>query len=135
MKVRLRNPDREVQVSGPRRVRELLAELGIDPDTVLVIRDRALLTRDESLDEEDAIEVLYRATVEDHPGVFNVTGPGIVILSQAIKLMGKMNAPVIPPYGGALATAFMRRASRSRARVTSRTRRGRARPRRCRRSG
>jgi len=61
------------------------------------------------LHEQDAIEVLYRATVEDHPGVFNVTGPGIVILSQAIKIMGKYNAPVIPPYGGALATAVMRR--------------------------
>jgi UDP-glucose 4-epimerase len=53
--------------------------------------------------------VLYRASVEDHPGVYNVTGPGIVILSQAIKLMGKLNAPVIPPYGGALATGVMRR--------------------------
>jgi UDP-glucose 4-epimerase len=61
------------------------------------------------LHEEDAIEVLYRATAEDHPGVFNVTGPGVVILSQAIKLMGKFNVPVIPPYGGALATAVMRR--------------------------
>jgi len=61
------------------------------------------------LHEQDAIEVLYRATVEDHPGVFNVTGPGIVILSQAIKIMSKYNAPVIPPYGGALATAVMRR--------------------------
>jgi UDP-glucose 4-epimerase len=59
--------------------------------------------------EQDAIEVLYRATVEDHPGVFNVVGPGIVILSQAIKIMGKYNAPVIPPFGGALATAVMRR--------------------------
>ena len=61
------------------------------------------------LHEEDAIEVLYRATVQEHPGVYNVTGPGIVILSQAIKIMGKLNAPVIPPYGGALTTAVMRR--------------------------
>jgi tRNA-5-methyluridine54 2-sulfurtransferase len=57
MKVRLRNPDRELDVAGPRRVRELLAELRIDPDTVLVIRDRTLLTREESLDEEDRIEI------------------------------------------------------------------------------
>ena len=61
------------------------------------------------LHEEDAIEVLYRASVADHPGVFNVTGPGIVILSQAIKIMGKYNAPVLPPYGGVLAAAAMRR--------------------------
>jgi sulfur carrier protein ThiS len=57
MKVRLRNPDREVEVTGLRRVREVLAELGIDPDTVLVIRDRALVTREERLEESDEIEV------------------------------------------------------------------------------
>jgi sulfur carrier protein ThiS len=57
MKVRLRNPDRDVEVAGPRRVREVLSELGIDPDTVLVIRQRALVTREEALDDADEIEV------------------------------------------------------------------------------
>ena len=57
MKVRLRNPDREVEVTGRRRVREVLAELGIDPDTVLVIRDKGLVTREERLEESDEIEV------------------------------------------------------------------------------
>jgi sulfur carrier protein ThiS len=57
VKVRLRNPDREVEVHGPRRVREVLAELGVDPDTVLVIRDRALVTREERLDDADEVEV------------------------------------------------------------------------------
>ena len=57
MKVRLRNPDREVQLRGPRRVRDVLAELGVDPDTVLVIRDRTLVTREERLDDADQIEV------------------------------------------------------------------------------
>jgi len=57
VKVRLRNPDREVSVGGPRRVRDVLAELGIDPDTVLVIRDKALVTREERLDDGDEIEV------------------------------------------------------------------------------
>jgi sulfur carrier protein len=47
VRVRLRNPDRELQVSGDRKVREVLAELDIDPDTVLVIRDRELLTRED----------------------------------------------------------------------------------------
>src|SRR5689334_16916939 len=37
MKVKLRNPDREVELSGTRRVRDVLSELSIDPDTVLVI--------------------------------------------------------------------------------------------------
>src|SRR5207247_3088594 len=57
MKVRLRNPDRELDVPGPRRVRELLARLSIDPDTVLVIRDRTLLTREERLHDGDRVEI------------------------------------------------------------------------------
>jgi sulfur carrier protein len=57
VKVRLRNPDRELEVAGPRRVREVLADLGIDPDTVLVIRERTLVTREERLDDADEIEV------------------------------------------------------------------------------
>jgi tRNA-5-methyluridine54 2-sulfurtransferase len=57
MHVRLRNPDRELDVAGPRRVRDLLTELGIDPDTVLVIRDRTLLTREERLENEDRLEI------------------------------------------------------------------------------
>ncbi|HEV3124222.1 MAG TPA: NAD-dependent epimerase/dehydratase family protein [Candidatus Dormibacteraeota bacterium] len=61
------------------------------------------------LHEEDAVEALYRASVEDHAGVYNVAGPGIVILSQAIRIMGRRNAPVIPPYGGFLATIALKR--------------------------
>jgi sulfur carrier protein len=57
MRVRLRNPDREVDLAGGRPVREVLAELGIDPDTVLVIRGRALVTREERLDDTDRIEI------------------------------------------------------------------------------
>lgn len=57
MKVKLRNPDREVEVSGPRVVSTLLQELQIVPEAVLVIRDATLLTRDESLGEDDEIEI------------------------------------------------------------------------------
>jgi sulfur carrier protein len=57
MKVKLRNPDREVEVSGPRTVAALLAELNIVPEAVLVIREATLLTRDESLTESDEVEV------------------------------------------------------------------------------
>ena len=46
MKVILRNPRREVEVDGNRRVKDLLAELGILPETVLVIRGDELLTAD-----------------------------------------------------------------------------------------
>ena len=57
VKVRLRNPDREVEVAGPRSVRDVLVELGVDPDTVLVIRDRELVTREERLGDADSIEI------------------------------------------------------------------------------
>ena len=57
MKVRLRNPDREVDVAGPARVKDVLAGLSIDPDTVLVIRDRTLVTREEPLTDDDSIEI------------------------------------------------------------------------------
>lgn len=57
MKVKLRNPDRVVEISGPRNVSMLLKELQIVPEAVLVIRDATLLTRDESLNEDDEIEV------------------------------------------------------------------------------
>ena len=57
MKVRLRNPDREVEVVGGRAVRSVLDELGMDPDTVLVIRAGELVTRETRLEEADEIEV------------------------------------------------------------------------------
>ena len=57
MKVVLRNQGREVEVSGRRRVRELLAELGVLPETVLVIRGRDLLTIDEVVAEDDVVEL------------------------------------------------------------------------------
>ena len=57
MKVILRNQAREVALTGRRRVRELLGELGILPETVLVIRGRDLLTADEVVGEDDVIEL------------------------------------------------------------------------------
>jgi sulfur carrier protein len=57
MKVNLRNPDRVVDVSGPKTVQALLRELDIVPEAVLVIRDATLLTRDERVSEEDELEV------------------------------------------------------------------------------
>ena len=57
MKVRLRNPDREVDVVGGRPVRSVLDELGVDPDTVLVIRAGELITRETRVDDADQLEV------------------------------------------------------------------------------
>jgi len=55
--VRLRNPDREVEVVGDRAVHAVLDELGVNPDTVLVIRAGELVTRETRLDDADEIEV------------------------------------------------------------------------------
>jgi sulfur carrier protein len=57
MKVILRNQGREVELRGRRRVRELLTELGVLPETVLVIRGRDLLTIDEVVTEDDVVEL------------------------------------------------------------------------------
>ncbi len=57
MKVILRNQGREVELVGRRRVKDLLTELGVLPETVLVIRGRELLTVDEVVREEDVIEL------------------------------------------------------------------------------
>jgi sulfur carrier protein len=57
VKVILRNPRREIDVAGRRRVTELLGELGILPSTVLVIRDNELLTGDAVVGGDDVLEV------------------------------------------------------------------------------
>ena len=50
------------------------------------------------LHEDDAAEAIVRAVAGDHPGAFNVAGDGVVLLSQAIDIMGGRPAPVLPPY-------------------------------------
>lgn len=58
MKVRLRNPDREVQLDGGRRpVSAVLDELGVAVDTVLVIRAGELITRETRVGDEDELEI------------------------------------------------------------------------------
>ena len=57
MRVKLRNPDRTVEVTGPATVVDLLKELEIVPESVLVIREATLLTRDEPLGDDDEVEV------------------------------------------------------------------------------
>ena len=57
MKVLLRNPRRQLEVIGPKRVVALLAELGVNRESVLVIRGDTLVTGDALLDDDDEIEV------------------------------------------------------------------------------
>ena len=46
---------------------------------------------------DDALEVLHRSVVEDHPGTFNVAGAGVLALSQAIRRAGRVAVPVLEP--------------------------------------
>ena len=58
--------------------------------------------------EDDAIEVLYRSVRESHPGTFNVAGHGVVLLSQALRLLGKPSVPVILPLVAPIADVVRR---------------------------
>jgi UDP-glucose 4-epimerase len=58
--------------------------------------------------EADAVEILYRAVRQDHPGIFNVTGDGVVLLSQALRLVGKPSVPVILPLVAPVASIMRR---------------------------
>ena len=57
VKVLLRNPRREVDLTGARTVRALLTELGLDREAHLVIRNGTLVPGDERLDDLDVVEV------------------------------------------------------------------------------
>ena len=57
VQVRLHNPKRDVEVSGPVRVTELVASLGLNRESVLVIRGDSLVTHDETLHDTDVVEI------------------------------------------------------------------------------
>ncbi len=52
---------------------------------------------------DDAMEILYRAVAERHPGTFNVAGAGTITLSQAVRRAGRIAVPVLEPGMSALA--------------------------------
>ena len=57
MKVLLRNPRRELDVPGPRRVQALLAELALPRESHLVIRNGTLVPGDAELLDDDMVEI------------------------------------------------------------------------------
>jgi sulfur carrier protein len=57
VKLLLRNPRRELEMTPPRTVAQLLADLDIVPESVLVIRNDTLVTRDERLADDDIVEI------------------------------------------------------------------------------
>jgi sulfur carrier protein len=57
MKVVLRNPRRELELPAPPTVARLLEQLEVVPESVLVIRNDTLATRDERLADADTVEI------------------------------------------------------------------------------
>jgi sulfur carrier protein len=57
VKVRLRNPPRELERSGGASVNELLDELGLNREAHLVIRNGTLVPGDARLTDDDVVEV------------------------------------------------------------------------------
>ncbi|NUT36123.1 MAG: NAD-dependent epimerase/dehydratase family protein [Hamadaea sp.] len=46
---------------------------------------------------DDALEILERSVLESHPGTFNVAGPGVITLWQAIRRTGRIAFPILEP--------------------------------------
>ncbi|MGH8823170.1 MAG: NAD-dependent epimerase/dehydratase family protein [Jiangellaceae bacterium] len=59
--------------------------------------------------EDDGLAALRLATVEDHPGTFNVAGDGILMLSQAARRAGRPVLPV-PGLASSVVGEMMKRA-------------------------
>jgi UDP-glucose 4-epimerase len=58
--------------------------------------------------EDDGVEVLRRCALDDVPGIFNVGGEGVLLLSQAIRRVGKPSFPVPAPAVSLVAGTFRR---------------------------
>jgi sulfur carrier protein len=57
MKLLLRNPRRELELPAPHNVAQLLEDLDVLAESVLVIRNDTLATRDERLRDSDVVEI------------------------------------------------------------------------------
>jgi sulfur carrier protein ThiS len=56
--VRLPQKKKELEIPGPRRVMDLLAEAGVRPTTVIVTQGRKLLTKDHRVEDGATIDVI-----------------------------------------------------------------------------
>ena len=57
MKLLLRNPRRELELPAPHNVAQLLKDLDVLAESVLVIRNYTLVTKDERLRDNDTVEI------------------------------------------------------------------------------
>jgi UDP-glucose 4-epimerase len=58
--------------------------------------------------EDDGIEVLRRAVLDEHRGTFNVAGDGVLLLSQAIRRAGRTSVQIPSPAVSAVGSVFRR---------------------------
>ena len=58
MKVVLIQDGKELDLKGCKSVQGVLTKLAINPETVLVLRDGGLITRDEPVADTDRLEIL-----------------------------------------------------------------------------
>ncbi len=57
MLVRLSHPNREIEIKGPKRTKDVLRELNLVMEAHLVIRGDELVTEDEWLADVDQVEI------------------------------------------------------------------------------
>ncbi len=58
--------------------------------------------------EDDIVGALEYAVAHDLPGVYNIAGDGVLVLSEIASLLGRPLAPILPPWGTGLAAAGLR---------------------------
>lgn len=58
IRVRLSQKNKELEVPGPRRVMDILADAGVRPATVIVTQGKKLLTKDQRVEDGETIDVI-----------------------------------------------------------------------------
>lgn len=58
--------------------------------------------------EDDGLEALRKATIDDHPGTFNVSGDGIILLTQAVRRAGRPSLPLPSSSAGVVGGVIRR---------------------------
>jgi UDP-glucose 4-epimerase len=58
--------------------------------------------------ERDGLEVLWRTTLGDHGGTYNIAGDGVMTLSQAIRRAGRPSVPIPQPAAPWIGQALRR---------------------------
>jgi UDP-glucose 4-epimerase len=66
--------------------------------------------RYQAIHEDDMAGVLEHAVRHSLDGVYNCAADGVLVLSEAASLLGKVWAPLLPPWGTGPAVAALRRA-------------------------